>query len=177
MKPLKRRICYLLACATLISAADLHAALFQFRSVENNWPDCFVEITQTAFDNRQGEPSDIISFSVTSPLGFTFTQSDPWSLGPFYLSSDRSSLTTFELIAFSGWNEGVKPPWIAFFKPTEEKPGLHFMASTDGNDWRNSYGAWELVPVPESSTYITGALLMLPFGLRGIRLLRNRKQA
>jgi hypothetical protein len=30
-------------------------------------------------------------------------------------------------------------------------------------------------PVPEPSTYIAGALALLPFGLQGIRALRNRK--
>jgi hypothetical protein len=38
---------------------------------------------------------------------------------------------------------------------------------------------WSLTPaaVPEPSTYLAGALLALPFGLQGIRLLRNRRQA
>ena len=31
--------------------------------------------------------------------------------------------------------------------------------------------------VPEPSTYIAGALMLLPFGLQGIRHLRSRKQA
>jgi hypothetical protein len=34
-----------------------------------------------------------------------------------------------------------------------------------------------VAPVPEPSTYIAGALLAIPFGLQGIRCLRNRKQA
>jgi hypothetical protein len=34
----------------------------------------------------------------------------------------------------------------------------------------------EASPVPEPTTYIAGALLLLPFGLQGIRHLRNRKQ-
>ena len=32
-------------------------------------------------------------------------------------------------------------------------------------------------PVPEPSTYLAGALLLLPFGLQGLRHLRSRKQA
>ena len=32
-------------------------------------------------------------------------------------------------------------------------------------------------PVPEPSTNIAGALLLLPFGLQGIRHFRSRKQA
>ena len=33
-----------------------------------------------------------------------------------------------------------------------------------------------LAPVPEPSTMIAGALLLLPFGLQGIRKLRNSRQ-
>jgi len=33
-----------------------------------------------------------------------------------------------------------------------------------------------LTPIPEPSTYLAGALLMLPVGLQGLRSLRNRKQ-
>jgi hypothetical protein len=32
-------------------------------------------------------------------------------------------------------------------------------------------------PVPEPSTYLAGALMLLPFGLQGVRMLRNRKLA
>jgi hypothetical protein len=33
-----------------------------------------------------------------------------------------------------------------------------------------------LVPIPEPSTYLAGALLFIPFGVHGIRYLRSRKQ-
>ncbi len=32
-------------------------------------------------------------------------------------------------------------------------------------------------PIPEPTTMIAGALLLLPFGLQGVRMLRNRRQA
>lgn len=35
----------------------------------------------------------------------------------------------------------------------------------------------EATPIPEPSTWVAGALLALPFGLHGIRYLRNRKRA
>ncbi len=35
----------------------------------------------------------------------------------------------------------------------------------------------QVAAVPEPSTFIAGALLALPFGVQGIRYLRNRKRA
>lgn len=37
-----------------------------------------------------------------------------------------------------------------------------------------SYGL-EMAPVPEPSTYLAGALMLLPFGIQGLRCLRNRR--
>ena len=38
-------------------------------------------------------------------------------------------------------------------------------------------GTISLAPVPEPTTFIAGALLLLPFGLQGIRTLRYRRHA
>jgi hypothetical protein len=44
----------------------------------------------------------------------------------------------------------------------------------DGLDFN---GTISVVPVPEPSTFVAGVLLALPFGVQGVRLLRNREQA
>jgi hypothetical protein len=55
------------------------------------------------------------------------------------------------------------------------------LAPTIGSDNRDTFGidnfSLSYSAVPEPSTFIAGALLALPFGVQGVRYLRNRKRA
>jgi hypothetical protein len=52
-----------------------------------------------------------------------------------------------------------------------------YMGTMDGFGWANNNGEFtvELTAVPEPSTILAGALLLLPFGASGIRQLRKNK--
>jgi hypothetical protein len=69
----------------------------------------------------------------------------------------------------SGYNQDYN------LSPVELEPGWRAGYA----DWLNSSVDWEravlFAPVPEPSTYLAGALLLLPFGASAMRSLRNRK--
>jgi hypothetical protein len=59
-----------------------------------------------------------------------------------------------------------------------ERTGAEFPAGPPWNQPdQDMMARFDVTAVPEPSTYIAGTLLLLPFGLQGIRHLRNRKQA
>ena len=112
--------------------------------------------------------------TVTSPLvigsspatiwslsGFTFTPSGP-------ITGGGGPNNTFALGV-----SGIVDDGPGGFDPT---PAVFALATTPTIGGLGAFASITAsVPVPEPSTYLAGVLLLLPFGLQGIRSLRNRK--
>ena len=94
-----------------------------------------------------------------------------------------SSLTllasTFYWIGMSGTSQELAQMGLQSNPPGDG--GMWLLNGATPTGFNGSVGdmAFRLegAPVPEPSTYLAGALLLLPFGLQGIRHFRSRKQA
>ena len=109
---------------------------------------------------------------ITSPLVIGSSPATIWSLGGFTFAASGPIAggggpnNTFAL-GVSGIVSA------AGFDPT---PAVFALATTPTIGGLGAFASITTsVPVPEPSTYLAGVLLLLPFGLQGIRSLRNRK--
>ena len=112
------------------------------------------------------------------------------SLNATTIDYATATLNTFDGVAIADVNQasgfltlGDGGTLTANFVPAVEIPLSLFLVTGEvGTQTGEAIGAFVTVSdVPEPSTfaltYLAGALLLLPFGLRGIRCLRNRKAA
>jgi hypothetical protein len=87
--------------------------------------------------------------------------------GQFFSNTDFPSLpasVTFSGLHYVGTVNYYVDPTVTV--RTYDDPAFYFSA-----------GSYTTTPVPEPTTMVAGALLLLPFGLSAVRHLRNRKQA
>jgi hypothetical protein len=87
--------------------------------------------------------------------------------GQFFNNSDFPSLpasVTFSGLHYVGTVNYYVDPTVTV--RTYDDPAFYFNADS-----------YTTTPVPEPTTMVAGALLLLPFGLSAVRHLRNRKQA
>jgi len=100
-----------------------------------------------------------------SPTSFTTlgTYSDPGTFGSTTFAANSTAL--------SGINNQFQEVWFRVVA----------LNSTTGSGSRDTFGidnfGLSYSAVPEPTTFIAGALLALPFGVQGVRYLRNRKRA
>jgi hypothetical protein len=116
------------------------------------------------------------AFTAMLTCQFIAPTAGSYSFGTY--SDDGSALyVDGNLIVNNGWEHGH----IGVMAAASLSAGIHTLVATfrengEGQSVFDVISDPKLVPVPEPSTFIAGALLALPFGLHGVRNLRNRKQ-
>ncbi len=103
-----------------------------------------------------GTPSGGLDFLFLVGLGLNFSLLSPGLNQPFFIGD--------------GLNGSIAQTFVAPTGATRL-----FLGTMDGYEWNNNSGGFDVnvSAVPEPSTVIAGALLLLPFGVSTLRKLRN----
>jgi len=101
-----------------------------------------------------GTAASMLDFST---IGLNFTSLFPELNQPFFIGDGLAAGATAQ----------------TFVAPTDAT--RLFLGTMDGYEWNNNSGGFNvnISAVPEPSTVIAGALLLLPFGVSALRKLRN----
>jgi hypothetical protein len=188
-----RKMQIAIMAAVLVIAAQAHASVVGNVTIG---PGDSVDISWT--DGNYGGPIDALEAIIVPGSGAAFdlpvTVTDPgWSAvllnstatfaaGPangnnqtitLSFADSLNSLTGVK-VDFYYWDEGNAQPQLAWQwlnLPTD-------VGYTEGTDWEYLSGTSPAEPsVPEPTTMIAGALLLLPFGVSTLRILRKTRTA
>jgi len=103
----------------------------------------------------------------------------PGAFMDIFFTGANISVANFSAIGIDGQFWG---PWQAqSVSFTATSTSVDFLMKANlthpGGSWEMGLDNFQLTAVPEPSTYVAGALLLLPFVLQTVRHLRNRKSA
>jgi hypothetical protein len=153
--------------------------------VGNSWAQEFTQQGVGSFDQivgviQSGGPFDTISETFPVYGYLTPGLSAPgWSSSvsvDFSTSTISSGSSVTSLNFYATFNSDVTAPVSLIYYTYSE--GVLVDESIDS--WTGgTFGEWDstTVPVPESTTLIAGALLILPFGVSALRIMRRPNQA
>ena len=117
--------------------------------------------------------------TLTPVAGYTVTLGS-FEMAAYPTGTGTRSEATIDVIYGSGILH-YAPTSLSMDTATTFSPNLTYAGPVTirfGTDWNNgiNYIDFTASPVPEPSTYVAGAMLLLPFGLSGIRILRKSRK-